>query len=180
MYFNLASYGKNIEGVTAASWLSFRKPPATLQWTEAIALAITPKSPNAYRPGRFPGAAQQHCRRLAEQLRQRGKIAEADWWFIDCTRPPGQLRALPHAAPHPLARLHSGAGRNSRLVLQDTTTAPAHGYAVRTTIVLTCSGASSRPSRAICVTSAGRVCTMRQYWSLRMPQARSWPMSRLP
>jgi penicillin-binding protein 1C len=136
LYFNLAPYGKNIEGVTAASWLYFRKPPATLQWTEALALAITPKSPNAYRPDRFPGVAQQHCQHLAEQLRQRGKISEADWWFIDCTRPPGQLRALPRAAPHLLARLHSDAGRNSRLVLQGATTAPAHGYAVRTTIDL--------------------------------------------
>ena len=136
LYFNLAPYGKNIEGVTAASWLYFHKPPATLQWTEAMALAITPKSPNAYRPDRFPPVAQKHCQRLAAQLRQRGKMSEGDWWFIDCTRPPGQLRALPHTAPHLLARLHTGAGRDSRLVLQDTTSARAHGYAVRTTLDL--------------------------------------------
>src|SRR5262249_17408834 len=118
------------------SWLYFRKPPATLQWTEAIALAITPKSPNAYRPDRFPPAAQTHCQQLAVQLRQHGKLSEDDWWFIDCTRPPGQLRPLLHAAPHLLARLHTGAGSDARLVLQDTTTARTHGYAVRTTIDL--------------------------------------------
>src|SRR5215471_4257266 len=86
LYFNLAPYGKNIEGVTAASWLYFRKPPATLQWTEAIVLAITPKSPQAYRPDRFPPAAQKHCQRLAARLQRQGTLSEADAWFVDCTR----------------------------------------------------------------------------------------------
>src|SRR5215831_13016510 len=144
LYFNLAPYGKNIEGVTAASWLYFHKPPATLQWTEAMALAITPKSPNAYRPDRFPPVAQKHCQRLAAQLRQRGKMSEGDWWFIDCTRPPGQFQPLPHAAPHLLARLHTGAGSEARLVLQPLQRAPTGTRCVRP-LTLTCSGASSRP-----------------------------------
>src|SRR5439155_13873186 len=87
-YFQLAPYGKNIEGVTAAAWFYFHKPPAALQWTEALALAITPKSPNAYRPDRFPPAAQKHCQRLADRLLQHQKMSAADHWFIDCAQPP--------------------------------------------------------------------------------------------
>jgi len=136
LYFNLAPYGKNIEGVTAASWLYFRKPPASLQWTEAIALAIAPKSPNAYRPDRFPPAAQKHCQALAERLRRRGKMTEPDRWFVDCTRPPGQYQPLPRYARHLLDRLHTAAGSDARLVWQDSTATWHDAQHVRTTIDL--------------------------------------------
>jgi penicillin-binding protein 1C len=118
LYFNLAPYGGNIEGVTAGSWFYFNKPPSKLNWTEAIVLAIAPKSPNEYRPDRFPVAAQKHCQRLAESLIQKGKIAEEDRWFLECTQPPGKLRDLPQFAKHLIDRLQTGSGRNSTLVLQ--------------------------------------------------------------
>lgn len=135
LYFTLAPYGKNIEGVTAASWIYFHKSPATLHWTEAIALAITPKSPNAYRPDRFPLAAQQHCQRLAERLRHHGHISDADWWFVDCSQAPGALHPLPRYASHLLDRLHTGAGRQSSLVRQEATDS-RHQPHVRTTLDL--------------------------------------------
>lgn len=118
LYFNLAPYGGNIEGVTAASWFYFNKPPSKLNWTEAIALAIAPKSPNAYRPDRFPITAQRHCQKLAEKLIQKNKISEEDAWFLECTKPPGKMQELPKYARHLIDRLHTGSGRESNLIVQ--------------------------------------------------------------
>ena len=44
-YFNLAPYGRNIEGIGAASLLYFGKPPAQLSLPEAVALSVIPQSP---------------------------------------------------------------------------------------------------------------------------------------
>lgn len=44
-YFNLASYGRNIEGVGAASILYFGKAPSQLTFPEAVALSVIPQSP---------------------------------------------------------------------------------------------------------------------------------------
>ncbi|MHA3774310.1 penicillin-binding protein 1C [Verrucomicrobiota bacterium sgz303538] len=44
-YLNLAPYGRNIEGVGAASLLYFGKTPARLTLHEAVALSVIPQSP---------------------------------------------------------------------------------------------------------------------------------------
>jgi len=44
-YLNLAPYGRNIEGVGAASLALFRKTPAELSRYEALALSLIPQSP---------------------------------------------------------------------------------------------------------------------------------------
>ncbi|XHR28099.1 MAG: penicillin-binding protein 1C [Chthoniobacteraceae bacterium] len=44
-YFNLAPYGRNLEGVGAASLLYFGKPPAQLSLPEAVTLSVIPQSP---------------------------------------------------------------------------------------------------------------------------------------
>src|SRR5262249_55533671 len=44
-YFNLAPYGRNIEGVAAASQIYFDRQPARLTQPEAIALSVIPQSP---------------------------------------------------------------------------------------------------------------------------------------
>lgn len=51
-YFNLAPYGKNIEGIAAASLLYFHKPPAELSVPEALTLSVIPQNPRL----RFPGS----------------------------------------------------------------------------------------------------------------------------
>ena len=45
VYFNLAPYGRNIEGAAAASQIYFGKQPAHLTGPEAIALSVIPQSP---------------------------------------------------------------------------------------------------------------------------------------
>ncbi len=44
-YFNLAPYGRNIEGAGAASLIYFGKPPSQLSLPEAVALSVIPQSP---------------------------------------------------------------------------------------------------------------------------------------
>src|SRR5437016_12381934 len=45
-YLNLAPYGRNIEGIGAASQIYFGKAPAHLTAPEAVALTVIPQSPN--------------------------------------------------------------------------------------------------------------------------------------
>src|SRR5262249_12327327 len=49
-YLNLAPYGRNIEGVGAASHLYFGKQPANLTRREAVALSVLPQSPTRRTP----------------------------------------------------------------------------------------------------------------------------------
>jgi penicillin-binding protein 1C len=50
-YFNLAPYGRNIEGVGAASLIYFGKQPADLDPVQAMTLAVIPQSPARRAPG---------------------------------------------------------------------------------------------------------------------------------
>jgi penicillin-binding protein 1C len=50
-YLNLAPYGRNIEGVGAASLIYFGKEPADLSSVEAMTLAVIPQSPARRTPG---------------------------------------------------------------------------------------------------------------------------------
>jgi penicillin-binding protein 1C len=45
-YLNLAPYGRNIEGIGAASQIYFDKPASKLSWPEAVALSVIPQSPS--------------------------------------------------------------------------------------------------------------------------------------
>ena len=45
-YLNLAPYGRNIEGIGAASQIYFDKPPSKLSRPEAVALSVIPQSPS--------------------------------------------------------------------------------------------------------------------------------------
>ncbi len=49
-YLNLAPYGGNIEGVSAASRIYFKKSATNLTTSESLALAIVPQNPNARNP----------------------------------------------------------------------------------------------------------------------------------
>jgi penicillin-binding protein 1C len=50
-YLNLAPYGRNVEGVGAASLIYFGKEPAELSPVEAMTLAVIPQSPARRSPG---------------------------------------------------------------------------------------------------------------------------------
>jgi len=102
MYFNLAPYGRNIEGVGAASRIYFGKTPAELSLLEALTLAVIPQNPNRRDPTSAAG-----YRRLQEP---RAKLFER--WLESHPRDADQVRCfdlplkvstpeeLPFAAPH--------------------------------------------------------------------------------
>ncbi|MET4675254.1 penicillin-binding protein 1C [Luteibacter sp. ME-Dv--P-043b] len=56
-YLNAAPYGRNVEGVGAASLAYFGKPPARLTLPEALTLAVIPQEPSRGVPGSAGGAS---------------------------------------------------------------------------------------------------------------------------
>jgi penicillin-binding protein 1C len=101
-YFNLAPYGRNIEGVGAASLIYFGKQPAQLSPVEAMTLAVIPQSPAR----RAPGSARHEA-----ALRQARQLLLTEWLpdhpqdarLRDVLAMPIQVslpRNLPFRAPH--------------------------------------------------------------------------------
>jgi len=50
VYLNMAPYGRNIEGIAAASLIYFNKKPSQLSLPEALTLAVIPQNPNKRNP----------------------------------------------------------------------------------------------------------------------------------
>ena len=92
-YFNLAPYGRNIEGIGAASVIYFGKPPSQLTLPEAVALSVIPQSPTrrALRRDRDNPALTAAQSRLFERMAPQfgGKAFRAR-----------ALSPLPFLAPH--------------------------------------------------------------------------------
>ncbi len=92
-YFNLAPYGRNLEGAGAASLLYFGKPPSQLSLPEAVTLSVIPQSParRTLYPDRENPALTAAQNRLFDQIApgNRGKAFRAR-----------ALSAPPFLAPH--------------------------------------------------------------------------------
>ncbi|MEY2490254.1 MAG: penicillin-binding protein [Verrucomicrobiota bacterium] len=73
-YLNLAPYGRNIEGVGAASEIYFGKTAARLSGPEAIALSLIPQSPTR----RAPMAGRENKVLTAAQQRRSSRAAQLD------------------------------------------------------------------------------------------------------
>lgn len=54
-YVNFAPYGRNIEGITAASLIYFNKKPSELSLIESLTLAVIPQNPNKRTPTSVKG-----------------------------------------------------------------------------------------------------------------------------
>ncbi len=74
LYFNLAPYGGNIEGVGAATYLYFGKSPAKLSLSEAAVLTALPSSPTQFRPDRDLDKCRERRNRILAALRKNGDI----------------------------------------------------------------------------------------------------------
>jgi penicillin-binding protein 1C len=59
MYMNYLPYGGNVEGVKAASYLYFERPPAQLSLAQCMLLTVIPNRPNSLRPDVAGTAALQ-------------------------------------------------------------------------------------------------------------------------
>jgi penicillin-binding protein 1C len=113
-YFNLASYGRNIEGVEAASRIYFDKPAAELTLPEAMALSVVPQNPLKRNPTSRAGydqlaqARERLFRRwLAQHPQDRQRRVQIELPLA--VRPP---EALPFHAPHFIQGLPGAKGGN--------------------------------------------------------------------
>ena len=100
IYFNMAPYGGNIEGVAAASWLYFGKEPSDLSIAEAALLTILPKSPNRYRPDLHPGEARLARDRALARFYRHGLLTADEYHRALLEEVPGERSPLPFIAPH--------------------------------------------------------------------------------
>lgn len=100
-YLNLVPYGRNIEGVGAASLIYFGKPADHLTLPEALTLAVIPQSPTARTPGRDGGESLQ-----AGRLALFGKWVKAhpedrrEEPFVKMPLAIKGISSLPFHAPH--------------------------------------------------------------------------------
>jgi penicillin-binding protein 1C len=125
-YLNEAPYGRNVEGVGAASFAYFGKPASALSLPEALALAVVPQN-----PVRYVRAARTSRVINARLVAERDKLYES--WLRThpedtALRPLFQLplvirplSALPFEAPHAVEQVLaearvSGEGTNPHIV----------------------------------------------------------------
>jgi len=100
IYFNMAPYGGNIEGVAAASWLYFGKEPSGLSIAEAALLTVLPKSPNRYRPDLNPEEARRARDRALARFYRHGLLTAGEYQRALLEEVPGERTPLPFIAPH--------------------------------------------------------------------------------
>ena len=100
LYFNLAPYGGNIEGIRAASLAWFGKEPRRLSLGEAALLVALPQSPEARRPDRAPDAARNARDRVLDRLAASGRVPADEIAQAKAEPVPSARRAMPALAPH--------------------------------------------------------------------------------
>jgi penicillin-binding protein 1C len=77
-YFNLAPYGRNLEGIGAASLIYLQQPPGAMNWAEASALSVIPQSPfrRTPQPNRDNPALDSASGRLYTELLADGRATD--------------------------------------------------------------------------------------------------------
>jgi penicillin-binding protein 1C len=104
-YLTLAPFGGNLEGVTAASWRYFARPPGRLSAAEAALLVALPQSPTRLRPDRHPVPAAAARDKVLERVATAGLLDGQA--LAQAKRDPVAVAATPPAtaAPHLADRL---------------------------------------------------------------------------
>ena len=100
IYFNLAPYGGNIEGVTAAAHLYFGKPPDRLSVGEIALLAALPNSPTQLRPDLHPKLARKGREKVLTRLRKIEAISETQFREALSEPIPTSRQPVPFRIPH--------------------------------------------------------------------------------
>lgn len=107
LYLNHAPFGGNLEGVRAAAYAWFGKPPARLTPAQAALLVAIPQSPEGRRPDRFPDRAETARNRVLARM-VRDDLLPEDEAEAALTEPVPAARApFPLLAPHLADRLRS-------------------------------------------------------------------------
>jgi penicillin-binding protein 1C len=100
LYFRLAPFGGNIEGVRAASLAYFGKEPRKLSLGEAALLVAIPQSPAARRPDRRSEDARAARNRVLSVAAKRGVVARAEAEAAMREAMPTHRATPPQLAPH--------------------------------------------------------------------------------
>lgn len=100
LYLNRAPFGGNIEGVRAASYAYFNRPPRRLTPAQAALLVALPQSPEVRRPDRNPVAATEARDRVLTRLAGEGLI-DTPTLSAATMHPVSDIRhPFPAIAPH--------------------------------------------------------------------------------
>lgn len=79
LYFNLAPYGGNIEGVGAASYFYFGKKPSELTASQAALLTSIPNSPTILRPDRSAESSIAKRDQVLKTMLDRGVVDNSEY-----------------------------------------------------------------------------------------------------
>lgn len=99
MYFNLAPYGGNIEGVKTAAYFYFKKDLRELSNAQIALLSVIPKNPNKNRLDRRSNINALK-NRLISQLRQGGVISQSEYERALAEPFSSRRYVAPNYAPH--------------------------------------------------------------------------------
>ena len=99
MYFNLAPYGGNIEGVKTAAYFYFKKDLHELSNAQIALLSVIPKNPNKNRLDRRSNINALK-NRLISQLREGGVISQSEYERALAEPFSPRRYAAPNYAPH--------------------------------------------------------------------------------
>ncbi len=99
-YLNLAPYGGNIVGVSAASQIYFGKSSDRLSLGESALLAALPNSPTYLRPDLHPNRARKARNKVLRRLLLARKIDLLDYQEAIKELTPHERHPLPFQAPH--------------------------------------------------------------------------------
>ena len=111
LYLNMAPYGGNIVGSTAASRIYFNKPQNRLSLGEAALLAAIPNSPTRLRPDLRHANAVRAREKVLRRMVTFGKISEGELREAVSEPIPTARYPMPFSAPHLTRRLkdsHAG------------------------------------------------------------------------
>lgn len=109
LYYQVAPYGGNLEGVRAASLAYFGKEPQRLTTAQAALLVALPQSPESRRPDRFLKAAALAREKVLAQAVMVGVIQAEQAHAASREAIPARRQAFPALAPHLADRIVAAA-----------------------------------------------------------------------
>ncbi|MBY0424137.1 MAG: penicillin-binding protein 1C [Cytophagales bacterium] len=112
-YSNWAPFGRNVVGLSAATWRYYGKTPALLSWGEAAALAVLPNNPSNIYPGRGQELFLRKRNKLLYKLYSHGIIDQLELENALLEPLPGSPLPLPVLADHLIGRsnFYGGQGK---------------------------------------------------------------------
>ncbi|MDE0297403.1 MAG: penicillin-binding protein 1C [Candidatus Poribacteria bacterium] len=100
LYLNMAPYGGNIVGSSAASRIYFNKPQNRLSLGEAALLAAIPNSPTYLRPDLHHANAVRAREKVLKRMVTFGRISDEEFREANSEPIPAARHPMPFSAPH--------------------------------------------------------------------------------